>query len=159
MSSFLFAVSLAGFLIAKQGGFLQLACWVLHPFYFWPACLLLGFCFLIMRLLTTNSLCLSCFSQGEAKIKTVFHIWLPLVFVCHDINYTLVLHCLATNCLQYVINSNQGSDSVFLAVVELIGRVWSERELYCFIKTQFVYRKVHKFAFFFLPAGLTFFSI
>lgn len=74
-------VSLAGFLIAKQGGFLQLACWVLHPFYSWPDCLLLGFCFLIIRLLTTNSLCLSCFfSQGEAEIKTVFRIWLPLVF-------------------------------------------------------------------------------
>lgn len=140
-------VSLAGFLIAKQGGFLQLACSVLHPFYSWPDCLLLGFCFLIMRLLTTNSLCLSCFfSQGEAEIKPVFRIWLPLVFVCHDINYALVLHCLATNCLQYVINSNQGSDSVFLAVVELIGRAWSERELYCFVKIQFVYSKVHKFA-------------
>lgn len=105
-------VSLAGFLIAKLGGFLQLACWVLHPFHFWPACLLLGLSFLIMRLLTANSLCLSClgffFPQGEAKIKTTFCIWLPLVFVCHDINYTLVLHCLATNCLQYVINSNQG---------------------------------------------------
>lgn len=36
MSGFMLTVSPAGFLIAKQGGFLQLACWVLQLFHFWP---------------------------------------------------------------------------------------------------------------------------
>lgn len=70
MSGFMLTISLAGFLIAKQGGFLQLACWVLHPSCLWPACLSLGFCFLIMRLLTANSLCLSIFFSRRNQGKT-----------------------------------------------------------------------------------------
>lgn len=118
VSGFMLTTSLAGFLIAKEGGFLQLAYWVLHPSHLRSAYLLLGFCFLIMRLLTATSLCLIFFFQGGIKIKTKFCIWLSLLFVCHSISHALVLHCLATNCLQWAINSNQGSDSTCLAVVD-----------------------------------------
>lgn len=97
MSGFMLTISLAGFLIAKQGGFLQLACWVLHPSCSWPACLSLGFCFLIMRLLTANSLCLSIFFQGGIKVKpTILH----LAFLVFCLSQYQSWPCFALPCNQ-----------------------------------------------------------
>lgn len=95
MSGFMLTILLAGFLSAKQGGFLQLACLLLHPSRSWPTCLLLGFCFLIMRLLTVSLLCLNFFFPRRNQGKNYI---LHLAFLVFCLSQYQSWPCFALSC-------------------------------------------------------------
>lgn len=84
LSGLMLMISLAGFLIAKLGGFLQLACWILCPARLWPACLFLGFCFQEVRSQTPMHYAeVFCSRRNQGKswfLLTKFFICLSLLF-------------------------------------------------------------------------------